>query len=215
MKAIKTTVRKYYKNVEEYSLPAETERKYYKYGTTPNAFVMGNPVINNGVVSGFSSSNYLQVFQSFDISTANSWEINTKVTTGNNITDQQSIFGGSRFTSRGSSCGALIDIYASNIRFIVPLTSNISSKITLEYNVEQNETYLIKAEFTGSAYNLYINNTLVRTTSTSHSLRLPFPIWTKSCLSRKSLLISHLQLNTTRRQQNEQHCNYHRLLRRP
>lgn len=50
-----------------------TERKYYKYGTEPNATVVGSPTIVDGVVSGFTTANYLKLPNTFNPS--GTWEV--------------------------------------------------------------------------------------------------------------------------------------------
>ena len=50
-----------------------TKRKYYKW-SEPNATIVGSPTIENGVVSGFSLSNYLELPQQFKPN-SNTWEI--------------------------------------------------------------------------------------------------------------------------------------------
>ena len=59
----------------------EIERKYYKYGNTINAVKVGNPTVNNGVVSGFGTSKYLTTNITLP-SSINIFEIQFKFTTG-------------------------------------------------------------------------------------------------------------------------------------
>ena len=147
-------------------------RYYYKYDTAPNATVVGNFArIDKGVARGFTTANYLTYPEIFNISTADSWEMECKFTTGSNISTQQHVLSSSRFASAGSSCGAFIRVYSSKIQFLVPLTSNISSYISLEYTADTDTEYVVKGEFTGTAYNLYVNGEIVATKeSTSKGL---------------------------------------------
>jgi hypothetical protein len=47
-----------------YKLPVKKITKYYKWGT-PNGTVKGSPTLINGVINGFSTSNYLDVSYSY------------------------------------------------------------------------------------------------------------------------------------------------------
>lgn len=47
-----------------YKLPTKTVTKYFKWGS-PNGTVKGSPTLSNGVMSGFSTSNYLDVSYSY------------------------------------------------------------------------------------------------------------------------------------------------------
>lgn len=147
------------------------KRTYYKYGTDPNAIIVGSPTIDKGVVSGFSLSNYLQYMKDFNISTANNWEIVCKFRTSTDVNTQQHILFSGRSTAAGNSCGAYINVYSGNIQFYLPLTATLSSAISFKYTASANTEYVIKVEFTGSAYNLYVNGQLVETkASTSKGL---------------------------------------------
>ena len=56
-------------------------RYYYKYDTAPNATVVGNFArIDKGVARGFTTANYLTYPEIFNISTADSWEMECKFT---------------------------------------------------------------------------------------------------------------------------------------
>lgn len=57
----------------------------------PNATIIGNPTINNGQVSGFNNSDYLQ-FPYLVNFNGRPFEINTEVTTGSNVSTAQKIF---------------------------------------------------------------------------------------------------------------------------
>lgn len=162
----------YYEDKNKLYNITKRHRDYYKYGTELNVNVVGSfAKLDKGVASGFSTSNYLTYPEIFNISTADSWEMECKFTTGSNITTQQQILSSSIFTGAGNSCGAFIRVYSSKIQFIVPLTSNISSYISLEYTATINTEYVVKGEFTGTAYNLYVNGEIVATKeSTSKGL---------------------------------------------
>lgn len=97
--------------------------KYYKYGNTPDVGMMGSPTVNNGVVSGFSSSNYVMPFFNFlravSICGGKSWELGLKFTTGTstNSPTRQIIFqsGVNSSATTGSYC-YILDIYQNNLR---------------------------------------------------------------------------------------------------
>lgn len=59
-----------------------------------NYETFGNPILSDGVISGFSTSNYIKTdVNALDFS-IKPWVLNTKFTTGNNVNTQQIIFEG-------------------------------------------------------------------------------------------------------------------------
>lgn len=129
---------------------------------------VGSPTINTetGVVSGFSSSNYLTL-GTFSPQ-GNTWEYYIKFTTGSSTSAQ------GLSTCVGSSNGCS-PFYIDNGNLIAFLSSNgnswnIASSETI-MSISANTTYKMKAEYTGTAYNWYLwqNNAwiLVKTISNS------------------------------------------------
>lgn len=116
-----------------------------------NADVVGSLNIIGGFVSGFSTSNYLTLPETFPSSTANSWEMVFKI-------KHESFSGGQRV------CGALnntslsqIVIGIDNNKLITWISSNgtnwnIASGNTGSTTLTNGVTYWVKARFTGSQY---------------------------------------------------------------
>lgn len=77
-----------YESLKNYIL-ARNKRNYYKYGTEPNATIVGSPTINNGVVSGFSTSNYLVLDNKYKSN--NNAEYVFKFTTGSSFSGTQAV----------------------------------------------------------------------------------------------------------------------------
>ena len=135
----------------------------------------GSVVITNGIASGFDTSNtdsYINIGTLFS-SGYTTWSMETEVTTGNNITDFQNIFV-ENYTYYASS------IYLENGVFKVSLytthdSSGLFVAIVGTTSILANTTYKIKVEFTGTAYNLYVNDVL--DASLTSSTKLPQWIW--------------------------------------
>ena len=120
-----------------------------------NFIVVGSPTINNstGIVSGFSTSNYLQLQEPFNPGN-NPWEIVFKVTTGSSLSNTPTIFG-----NYGASYQNSPQIFITSdtyyFHWIVPYGSgsDIFEGIG-SYTVQPNTTYWLKLSFTGSQYKL-------------------------------------------------------------
>jgi hypothetical protein len=108
--------------------------------------------IDKGVVSGFSDSNYLIIDNSFAPANNDTWERVFKITTGSDVTNDQSIVG-----VNTDKKGFLLRINKSKFDVFISSGSSwdIASQKAGSYTVLPNTTYWVKAEFTGSAYNIY------------------------------------------------------------
>ena len=118
-----------------------------------NVNIIGNLTNNDGVLSGFSASNYAKLNKSFQPSSA-SWEIVFKINTGN--TPSGAIFGNTGFTYQNApQVGINGD---SKFQIYVPANDsqygghNIVDGATGTHTVLANTTYWIKLYFTGSEY---------------------------------------------------------------
>ena len=123
-------------------------KQYFKNIYRVNTSVVGSPTINDCVVSGFSSSNYLN-FPSLSMSSG-SWEIVFKATTGSSTGNNQGLFG---ITGTGyTRC----DTSNNKLRILL---SNSSSSFNIgeiaSRTLSANTTYWFKITFTGSSYNMY------------------------------------------------------------
>lgn len=118
-----------------------------------NVTEIGSPTVDNGVVSGFSSANYLKITDSFDVSAAQSWEVVYKIKTGTNITTGQSMCG---HTGSSNYDPFTIDINSS--KFQLGLCKSSSSNLLKDqkgtYTVLVDTTYWLKLTFDGSKYAL-------------------------------------------------------------
>lgn len=115
--------------------------------------VIGSPTIDDstGIISGFSTSNYLKLPTAFNPSN-NPWEWNLKVTTGNNFSSEPAICG---FTA--DQTGVRINISSTgNFVFLVATSSWINIAQTSyyigTYVAQTNTTYWLKCGWTGTQY---------------------------------------------------------------
>ena len=135
-----------------------------------------NPgIIDNGLVSSFSSGNYLTDTFSADLKSANNWEIEFKCTIGRLTSSMQLLV-----SSNTKNYDFVIGITASN-KFGLWLSSNGSSQNLINgtngsHTLQNGETYYVKCEFTGSAYNLYLkknkNDTYEKDVSLTSSTKI-------------------------------------------
>lgn len=145
---------KLFKFSSTYKAFTRSVRKYYKYGTTPNVEIFGSPTINNGVVSGFSGSNYLKTFPGqFTVESefADTWEMVFKVKYTSDSNYQNIWCQGTAYSSKFfiKETGKIaLDISNSS-------TSVNVVSITGTTTLTNNTIYYFKAEFTGSAYKIY------------------------------------------------------------
>ena len=118
-----------------------------------NVNIIGNLINNDGVLSGFSASNYAKLNKSFQPGSA-SWEIVYKINTDN--TPSGAIFGNTGFTYQNAPQVGINS--NSKFQIYVPANGtqggghNIVDGATGTYTVLANTTYWIKLYFTGSEY---------------------------------------------------------------
>ena len=146
---------------------------YVKLGTTKYNLqavvgytVVGSPTINDGVVSGFSNSDYLKL-PSFDYANSNNWEMIVAFELDNLNSDTQTLFDNS-----ASKSG--LYIYLTNQQKILLYgsdgTNNIFSVTSNALSI--NQKYYIKIKFTGTSYIFYlstdkVNWTIINTVETT------------------------------------------------
>lgn len=123
--------------------------------TVYNVNIVGSLTNTNGVLSGFSTSNYATLPNTFNPSTY-SWEKFYKFTTGNDVTTQQLI----ECFSSSSVLGASIVLQSGGL--IVYLSStgntwNIASNVSLSGTINANTTYYLRVTFDGSKYEYKIS----------------------------------------------------------
>lgn len=145
----------------------EVVRKYYKYDTSNpryNINAIGNLINSEGVISGFSTSNYATVPNTFNFLDASTYKVKVKFTTGSNISTVQCIFN-SLYT---------IFLFIQNGSFKFGL-GNGSSWSILDYStvissVSANTEYLFELEFTGTQYLIKLNNELLYTVTSTNKI---------------------------------------------
>lgn len=142
-----------------------------------NIRTSGNLENNNGVLSGFSASNYATI--PFQFNPHNSeWEINLKFATQSDVTTAQALIADEHPYSG-------LELFYSNTHFdlhgFINNTDTLLFHGTGTYTILPNTTYYIKIAFTGSAYTLdysldgtdYINDISVNSTTPITPLNLP------------------------------------------
>lgn len=116
----------------------------------PNAIIIGEPVINNGQISGFSNANYLQFPYLVDFN-GRPFEINTEVTTGSNVSTAQKIF----------DCNFGFSFGIDGGKFLLAISSNGSSWDIVnkkgDFTVEPNLSYRLKLTWSGTEYKLSVS----------------------------------------------------------
>lgn len=127
-----------------------------------NVNVTGSPTISNGVVSGFSSANYLTLPKVFNPQSSR-WELVTKFYLTNG--GYQYIIGSANGTTSTSPMSIAVGQYNNahgKLYMMLSSTSSITADIcnTIGTTVLQvNINYWIKLVFTGNQYNLYLSTT--------------------------------------------------------
>ncbi|MBQ0113229.1 MAG: hypothetical protein KBT03_08890 [Bacteroidales bacterium] len=119
------------------------ELQLYKF---PNAIIYGQPTINNGQISGFSSANYLGLPFVFDTKDRG-FEINVAFTTNSDVTIAQNIFG-SKFC---------IALYIQNGQLVFRAGNGSDwsvADITTTLSVQANTTYYVKIVFNKLNYTI-------------------------------------------------------------
>ena len=115
------------------------------YDTYPNATIIGNPTINGGQVSGFSTTNYLQFPFIFDL-TGKTFQIDFCFTTGNDVSVQQNII--------DSDFGIALAI--SGNKGLMAISSNGTSwnigTAVGTFEFEESTTYYARLSWDGSVY---------------------------------------------------------------
>ena len=147
--------------------------------------IVGSPTITDGVASGFSSDDYLQLASSRSISLTDTFNIKTKFTTGNTVSTSSLMGNTFGNTSNGFQLNS-----SSQIRAVIYVTKNDDSQTSIylypTYHLETNTTYYADMIYDGQTKsfttNLYsANNVLLDTATTTLSDDIVsitgFPTW--------------------------------------
>ena len=139
--------------------------------------IVGSPTITDGVVSGFSNSDYLKL-PSFDFANSNSWKIKFAFELDNNISDWGSIFDNSYIKSG-------LAFYLDNNQKVYFYGGDGTNDTFIKRSniINANQKYYVQVEFTGNSYILSlstdnINWTIVNTTESN--IRLSNTIYDSS-----------------------------------
>ena len=126
------------------------------YSSVPNFNTVGSPTITNGVASGFSNDDYLQLPQAFNPGN-NPWEIKVKFSTDNSSTDRGIL----QCSSDSSTRWGVVLLLSSNwtLWFAVSTDGanwNFSEDTT--QTLQPNSTYYVKIGWTGTEYYLNLSS---------------------------------------------------------
>lgn len=142
-----------------------------------NILVIGSPTINEqGVVSGFSTANYIRptAFKP----ESNPWEMMFKVTTGEDVTTEQCIFGVEDITNQRAGFGMSVHNGLFSMRL---MTASSGTSWTFAGDgtiaVQPNTTYNLKAGWDGNTYSLQVMKEGASTYITDISYTSSSPIY--------------------------------------
>ena len=142
-----------------------------------NVLVIGSPTINEqGVVSGFSTANYIRPTAFKPESSP--WEMMFKVTTGEDVTTEQCIFGVEDITNQRAGFGMSVHNGFFSIRL---MTASSGTSWTFGGDgtiaVQPNTTYNLKAGWDGNTYSLQVMKEGASTYITDISYTSSSPIY--------------------------------------
>lgn len=130
-------------------------KPYYAWGKlipdNVNGTIVGSPTIKNGIVSNFSSSNYVSL-PDLKLAVSDWYVLNLKIKTGNDVTTKQRIF-----NSNTDYRGIMLTIEEGHFRIVVSLHADSTSwdwEAPGTYEVQTNTDYELHFVFTGSKYTL-------------------------------------------------------------
>lgn len=132
------------------------------YNNTPaedvyNVNIVGSLTNNNGILSGFSTSNYATSSYTFNPSNSN-WEVVVPITTASSFVDSD-FLGSAVNNDFGIHLQLLTDgklhLYLSSNGTSHNIASNVAGASTLSANTK----YWIKTAFNGTSYNVYSSTT--------------------------------------------------------
>lgn len=126
------------------------------YSSVPNFNTVGSPTITNGVASGFSNDDYLQLPEAFNPGN-NPWEIKVKFSTDNSSTDKGIL----QCSSDSSTRWGVVLLLSSNwtLWFAVSTDgANWDLSADTTQTLQPNSTYYVKIGWTGTEYYLNLSS---------------------------------------------------------
>jgi hypothetical protein len=126
------------------------------------ALIQGTPTVQDGRVSGFSSSNYLQSQNNFPLQSTN-FELKLRIKVETVETNQKYVAGGKGRTSfiigitRNSQNTFVFNLYGGNADGTAAGWNKASSEIT----IDETQFFDVKFAYNGTEYSLYVNDTKV------------------------------------------------------
>lgn len=139
--------------------------------------IRGTLNISNGLASGFNRDGFIRVGNYLSMSTASYWSFETEIAIGSDIQAEQAIF-----VEDSVSYNTILQVN-SNGQIAANISSNHSAfnigTITSTTAVLPDTPSKIKFEFTGSAYNIYLNDILEG--SIASSVKLSDHAWNIGC----------------------------------
>lgn len=135
------------------------------------ATIKGTLTENDGVFSGFSASNYLQLQNELDFS--KNFKFAIKFKTSSNITSEQFVMYHNRYPNQAQfalSCH-------TNSKLLIYFLNNLGARIYTDLiTLEADTEYNVMIEYTITNINVYVNNTFVKTISVNYSSFIQAPI---------------------------------------
>ena len=136
----------------------------------------GSLDITGGIASGFSTIKFIQV-GNLALNNANSWYFETELTIGSDFSSTQAIF-----VENQQSYNTIFQV-SSNGKLSANISKNHTSfdigTMTTTAAISPNTPTKVKFEFSGTAYNIYINDVLE--CSVSSTVKLSQHIWNIGC----------------------------------
>jgi hypothetical protein len=149
----------------------ESTYNLYNFGQKTRDFtVNGNPNINDTLetASNFNTSNYINIDKTIEFSSFNTWSIEIPFRSTNFSTEQY-LLGSGVLNSSNVLRGVRIAILNTS-KITMGLSydgESLSNALTGTTNLITNKDYIIKAEFDGSNYKLYLDGNLEATLTSS------------------------------------------------
>lgn len=114
----------------------------------PNVTVVGSPTVVNGVASGFSNVNYLNLPNKFNPSNKN-WEIGLKITTPSTFADYNYMIG----NSTNNYQNIVLETNYNKLRWLITTSgTSYDYAVNSELTLDTSTTYYLRYAFTGSEY---------------------------------------------------------------